>query len=119
MKKLDILANPNSKIYKLNPYTTLFLDGDISPKDLKHLSAKVMNRRLIVLDVTRGMVPSVPYHALEDVKSGNFNSSIYDEVLVTGDTYPHIIILSDELPDLTKLSIDRYLIAEIVDLNLR
>ena len=106
-------------MYKLNPYTTLFLDGDISGKDLKYLSCKIMKRKLIILDVARGMSSSIPYNALEDVKSGNFNSSKYDTVLVTGDTYPHIIVLSNELPDLTKLSIDRYLIAEIIDYKLR
>ena len=49
------------------------------------------------------MSANIPYKALEDVKSGNFNSGKYDTVLVTGDMYSHIIALSNDLPDLTKL----------------
>ena len=65
------------------------------------------------------MGPNIPHNALEDLKSGNFNSSKYNTVQVTGYKYPHIIVFRNELPDLTKLSTDRYLIAEIIDLKLK
>lgn len=70
------------------------------------------NVKVFIIDVPRSSGNSVSYNALESIKSGIIFNSKYE----TGQKFinpPHVIVFSNEPPELEKLSKDRWNIIEI------
>lgn len=88
--------------------------------DLKHIVAKkVMStpkgetkKMNIIWDITRSQEGCISYQCIEELKNGYFTSTKYDgtEILMNS---PNIIMLMNWMPDLDKLSKDRWKITEI------
>lgn len=64
---------------------------------------------IVVLDVPRVNKGCVSYQAIESIKNGCFFSGKYESQMVRFNS-PHILVLSNQLPDVTKLSYDRWII---------
>lgn len=70
------------------------------------------NVKIFIIDVPRSSGNSVSYNAIESIKSGIIFNSKYE----TGQKFinpPHIIVFSNEEPDMQKLSADRWNIVKI------
>lgn len=72
---------------------------------------KAKNRKIIIIDLTRARPKDVGsddlYAALESIKNGMIMNSKY-ETDVVGFSPPHMIVLSNQLPEPGKMSADRY-----------
>ena len=68
--------------------------------------------RIIIINIPRSYFKqysnSFPYDALEELKDGKIISEKYNIEEITFDYTPHIIIMSNDKPDLEKLSKDRW-----------
>lgn len=65
--------------------------------------------RVCFMDVPRSRCDNFPYPFLEKLKDGSMLSSKYESTTKTFNP-PHVVVFMNELPQFTKLSIDRYLI---------
>lgn len=68
---------------------------------------------MAIFDYTRSQEEYISYEALEAVKNGIFYNNKYESGMVVYNT-PHVIVLSNFRPDLSKLSADRWRIKEVV-----
>ncbi len=83
--------------------------------DIKHGIVQFLennNLEILLLDIPRTSEKYVSYEAIESVKNGKFFSGKYEGKMVLFDP-PHIIIFSNFLPEIEKLSLDRWKIYEI------
>lgn len=67
---------------------------------------------IIIIDVPRSSHDFISYQGIEEVKNGIFFSGKYESKMVMG-PIPHLIVLSNQLPDTDKLSADRWQIIYI------
>jgi hypothetical protein len=71
------------------------------------------NVRVLFLDVPRARLDiGIPYATLEQIKNGQVFSGKY-ESFTKHFQRVHVVVMMNEMPDMQKLSIDRYAIAEI------
>lgn len=96
----------------------LLLSGKSS--DMKYGVAKYVHDndgpKAILIDLTRSRECYVSYEGIEEVKNGIFYNTKYESGMVTYDS-PHVIIFANFEPDVTKLSLDRWKIYNIRDLD--
>lgn len=64
-------------------------------------------RKIIIIDIPRTNLDYINYSAIESIKNGLIFSSKYESEQLVFNT-PHIIVFANSLPDLTKLSNDRW-----------
>lgn len=62
---------------------------------------------IIIMDIPRCIVEYISYNAIESAKNGCFFSGKYEGGMVRYNT-PHIIVFSNEEPDYSKMSMDRW-----------
>lgn len=67
---------------------------------------------IVIIDIPRSVNDYVSYSGIEEVKNGCFFSSKYESGMAIFNC-PHIVCFSNELPDLAKMSADRWDIREI------
>lgn len=71
---------------------------------------------VIVWDIPRSVADYVSYQSIEKLKDGCFFSGKYESGMVRINT-PHILCFANQLPDLEKLSADRWVVKELVGLD--
>lgn len=81
--------------------------------DMFHALSKSKNKKLIIIDCPRSMTDYLNYGAIEQIKNGLVFSGKYEGCQLVFNT-PHIIIFSNEEPDTSKMSNDRWVIKKIV-----
>lgn len=69
--------------------------------------------KIAIFDYTRSQDDKVSYQALEEIKNGIFFNTKYESMQVVYDC-PHVVIFANFLPELNKLSKDRW---KIIDIN--
>jgi hypothetical protein len=67
---------------------------------------------IIILDIPRSTRDYVSYQSIEKIKDGKFFSSKYESSMVRFNS-PHVICFANELPDIEKMSEDRWIIEEL------
>lgn len=87
--------------------------------DIRHCVADYLNKkgthpRVILMDIPRINKDYISYEAIENVKNMAFYSGKYEGTMVCGPN-PHVIILANDRPDVTKLSDDRWKVGKIVE----
>lgn len=70
--------------------------------------------RTILVDCARAAAQHIQYEALEEIKSGFFESGKYGGYELEGD-YPHLVMMMNEFPQWHKYTPDRWHIVEIDD----
>lgn len=68
--------------------------------------------KIILIDVPRSCQDFINYGTIEEIKNGLIYSGKYEGGKCIFD-YPHVICLANELPDMSKLSKDRWMIKNI------
>jgi hypothetical protein len=68
---------------------------------------------IVIFDIPRSSLDYVSYQAIEKIKDGKFFSGKYESGMVRFNR-PHIICFANEMPNVEKLSQDRW---KIIDLN--
>ncbi len=97
-------------------YDALICSGKAS--DIKYLIVKYHEKtgiypELLIFDIPRSMIDYMSWTGIEEVKNGCFCSSKYECNMVIMNC-PHIICFANSEPDKDKLSIDRWIIREII-----
>lgn len=85
--------------------------------DIMNYMFNVVKTSMLIIDVPRSSGNSVSYNAIESIKSGIIFNSKYEtgQKLIKS---PVIIVFSNEFPDTSKLSNDRWLIYKIKEMDL-
>jgi len=82
--------------------------------DMYHALAENEDKReLILIDVPRSSQDYINYGAIEQIKNGLVFSGKYNSTQLVFNS-PHVIVFANELPDMSKMSFDRWNIREIV-----
>lgn len=71
---------------------------------------------IIIFDIPRCNEGHVSYQAIEQIKNGLFCSSKYESKMVRFNS-PHVIVFSNQQPDMTRLSKDRWVVQELEFIN--
>ncbi len=101
--------------YMVDQMGALVLSG--MNKDCLHGVASIINQkgecpRIIIFDIPKINRGHLSYQALESIKNGCFFSPKYEGIMVRFNS-PHIIVFSNEHPDIESLSEDRWVIEEL------
>ncbi|UOF81474.1 rep protein [Circoviridae sp.] len=88
----------------------LYVSG--KSNDIKYAVSEAEHKDIIILDVPRCNQDYISYEAIESVKNGIFFCGKYESKQVIFNS-PHLIVFSNEKPDTTKLSEDRWKIYKI------
>lgn len=72
---------------------------------------------LFVFDIPRGSMDYLQYGILEGLKNKLVFSPKYVSTMKRLNTTPHVVVMCNERPDMTKLSRDRYKIINLHNLN--
>lgn len=100
--------------YLVVHHDALVLSGKMN--DMFHIVAKRVAANnpptLIVIDCPRSMTEYINYGGIEKLKDGLFCSGKYDGNMVVYNS-PHLLVFSNEHPDMSKLSLDRWHIIEL------
>ena len=73
-----------------------------------------LDARIIFIDATRSKQGEyILYDFLEELKNRYIFSSKYHSVLKCLKVVPHVVVMMNEFPDMTKLSMDRYHVLEV------
>lgn len=97
--------------YLVVKHDALVLNGKSA--DMFHMLSKSKKRKLILVDVPRSSQEFINYGAIEMIKNGLIFSGKYDGCQLVFNC-PHVIVFSNQLPDMSKMSFDRWLVHEIV-----
>lgn len=100
--------------YLVVKHEALILSG--KSNDMFHmLSEAKKKRKIIIIDVPRSSKDYINYGAIEQIKNGLIFSGKYKGSQLVFNC-PHVIVLANEPPDTTQMSLDRWRIFDI-DLN--
>jgi len=97
-------------------FNALYLSGKAA--DAKYTVANWLNENpeknldVIIFDFVRSNEEYISYEALEAIKNGIFCSTKYECKMVIFDS-PHVIVFANFLPDIEKLSKDRWVITTL------
>ena len=103
--------------YLVIKHKALICSGKVA--DLKYLIKVYKDKNkvypdIILFDIPRSNLKYISYQGLEEIKNGIFASTKYEcDVIMMN--YPKLICLANELPDMEKLSEDRYDIVNLRD----
>lgn len=95
------------------PNQVLYLSGKAN--DIKYGVANFIEKnklKLAIFDYTRSQEEYISYEALESIKNGIFFNTKYESGMVVYDV-PHVVVLANFRPDMTKLSADRWVLKEV------
>lgn len=86
-------------------------------RDAKCMIAEIIKEggdapKILIMDVTRTREEKISYQGLEELKNGCFCSPKFKGSMVLYDT-PHIIVFSNEAPEMERLSKDRWVVTHI------
>lgn len=85
--------------------------------DMYHMIVKnPNNRKIILVNVPKSVQDYINYGAIEHIKDGLIFSGKYESCQLVFNC-PHVIVFSNEPPDMSKMSLDRWKIREITDLG--
>jgi hypothetical protein len=74
--------------------------------------------RVIFLDAPRSKQNEfIQYDFLEECKNGYLTNSKYESYMKIFTVVPHVVVMMNETPDMTKLSRDRYFIIDVTAAN--
>lgn len=94
----------------------IYLSGKAS--DIKSAISTMVEKgdepQICLFDFTRSMEEYISYEALESVKNGIFFNGKYESSMVLFNI-PHVIVFANFLPELRKLSADRWDVRSIYD----
>lgn len=97
--------------YLVVKHNALMLTG--KSNDMYHMLSKHTDKRaLIIVDVPRSTQDYINYGAIEQIKNGLVFSGKYDGCQLVFNC-PHVIVFSNEYPDVSKMSTDRWKIYDI------
>jgi len=68
---------------------------------------------LILIDVNRSKNNSISYGAIEDIKNHILFSGRYNSQAITGKNPPHVVVLSNYLPNINQLTRDRWVLYQV------
>lgn len=94
-------------------YNSIILCG--KSNDIKYAIATYLETKdldIVIFDFTRTMEDYIPYQALEEIKNGCFFCGKYESKQIIFNP-PHVICFANFLPQIEKLSIDRWYIKNI------
>ncbi len=98
------------------PTTCTYVTG--SAANVKYALAQMkVVPKLILVDYVRSQENFISYQMLEEVKNGMFFSTKYESSMKIYNP-PHLVVMANFPPDITKLSMDRWRIWKIVELEL-
>lgn len=106
--------------YICSQYEAIILSGKAS--DMKYGIVAYMNKhegcapKIIILDIPRESLNYLSYTGIEEIKNGCFFSSKYECEMVIYNN-PHVVIFANDLPEINKVSRDRWKIYKINDDN--
>ena len=83
--------------------------------DLKHAFE---GHRVVVFDYARDMQSTINYAVIESIKNGYFFSPKYNSCTKKYDS-PHVIVFSNDLPDQSKMSADRWDIRDVSQVRIK
>jgi len=109
--------------YMYNALDAIIIDGG-TKKDIACLIAMLIEKdnrdfgkkTTFLFDFPRS-IGSIDYGALESVKNGFITSSKYESKTLVFNK-PHVIVMSNSLPNFTKMSMDRWILYELNDKKL-
>lgn len=90
--------------------------ADIKYGITKHLEEKPLD--VALFHYVRSQEIFISYEAIESVKDGIFFSAKYESGMCLFNS-PHVLVFANFMPDITKLSKDRWQVFEIVDNTLK
>lgn len=91
---------------------SLVCGGELKDIAFAITNIKTTERNTFMFDIPRSQKNHVSYAALESIKNGHFFSPKYESKEYMG-LPPHVIVFSNFLPDITKLSLDRWVIIRL------
>jgi len=98
--------------YLVVKHNALMLTG--KSNDMYYMISKHPDKRtLIIVDIPRSTQDYINYGAIEQIKNGLIFSGKYEGCQLVFNC-PHVIVFSNELPNMSMMSIDRWKITEIV-----
>lgn len=71
------------------------------------------HKKVYLFDISRGRLEYLQYSILESLKNGVVQSTKYSSMVKYMNFKAHVVVFTNEHPDMTKLSEDRYVIREI------
>lgn len=71
------------------------------------------HKKIFLFDITRGRLEFLQYSILESLKNGIVQSTKYASAIKYIHALSHVVVFANEMPDMTKLSEDRFDIREI------
>lgn len=99
----------------LNNKDAIYLTGksaDMKFGVMKFLEDEEKGLKTVIIDLTRSVEAFISYQGIEEIKNGIFYNTKYESGMVMFDN-PHIIILSNFMPNFEMLSADRWALHEI------
>lgn len=88
--------------------------------DMKHQIAETMKNgrapKVVIFDIPRSNIDYISYTGIEEIKNGCFASQKYESGMVIMNC-PHVICFANEMPEVAKMSADRWRIHNINDLD--
>lgn len=100
-------------------YNVILMDGkkdNIFHQVFKHIEDTQTMPEICIANVTRNGLEYINYDVLENLKDGVIFSGKYEGGKLIF-KHPHVICLSNHLPDINSLSLDRWIIYEIINGN--
>lgn len=73
---------------------------------------------MIIVDIPRASQGKVSYQALEKLKDRAFFSTMYEPDMVILPDNVHVICFANAPPDFTQMSLDRWIVRQVVDSEL-
>lgn len=95
------------------PNQVLYLSGKAN--DIKYGVLNFVKKhklKMVIFDYTRSAEDYISYEAIEAVKNGIFYNGKYESEMVVYDC-PHVVVLANFRPDMSKLSADRWVLKEV------
>lgn len=107
-----------SKFFENDERTAIIQNG--RTQDIAHAISKTNNNTLenIFIDLMRSNMEHVNYDMIERLKNGIVFSSKYDSTTVRLAAIPHVIIFTNVMIDVDKMSRDRWLVFETYECGL-
>jgi hypothetical protein len=111
----DLIGNTGKtslcKYLCINRQDCIYING--SAKDMKYAVTNLkIKPKTILIDYARDQETHISWQGIEELKNGIFFNTKYESAMVIYET-PHIICFANFIPQLTKLSVDRWNIINI------
>ena len=114
---VDVIGN-SGKTWFAHYYRSLHELTDVLPPGRKENMVHVLSgqARVVFIDFPRSKTEQIQYDLFEELKNGYIFAQKYDSIIKQF-AVPHVVVMMNEQPDMTKLSIDRYNIINIDNIN--